>query len=64
MAALAAGEQHPLGAIIAAHSAALLTRLRAMLEPDDPLPPDGQHRSDEAEDPAGRYQRIPVTVHQ
>ena len=63
LAALVRGEQHPLLTVIAEHSVALLTVVRAMVEdiettpgPDEP-PPDGPP-------PPGpsRYQHIPVTV--
>ena len=63
LAALVSGEQHPLLTVIAEHSVALLTVVRAMVEniettpgPDEP-PPDGPP-------PPGpsRYQHIPVTV--
>lgn len=64
LAALVAGEQHPLLTVIADHSVALLTVIRAILEqaeqapsgdppPDVPPPPPP---------PAGRYEHIPVTV--
>jgi hypothetical protein len=63
LAALVSGEQHPLLTVIAEHSVALLTVVRAMVEdieaahapqeppPDEP-PPNGP----------SRYQHIPVTV--
>src|SRR6476469_5787396 len=63
LAALVAGEQHPLLTVIAEHSVALLTVVRAMVDgvestqnpnrppPDEP-PPSG----------SSRYQHIPVTV--
>jgi hypothetical protein len=60
LAALVAGEQHPLLTVIADHSVALLTVIRAIIEdtadassrpPPEP-PPSGP----------GRYQHIPVTV--
>ena len=63
LAALVSGEQHPLLTVIAEHSVALLTVVRAMVEdietprgpteppPDEP-PPSGP----------SRYQHIPVTV--
>ena len=63
LAALVSGEQHPLLTVIAEHSVALLTVVRAMVDdiettpgPDEP-PPDGPP-------PPGpsRYQHIPVTV--
>jgi hypothetical protein len=63
LAALVSGEQHPLLTVIAEHSVALLTVVRAMVDdidtttggpgppPDEP-PPSGP----------SRYQHIPVTV--
>jgi hypothetical protein len=61
LAALVTGEQHPLLTVVADHSVALLTVIRAIVEgaapeqsrggPDEP-PPSGP----------GRYQHIPVTV--
>jgi hypothetical protein len=63
LAALVSGEQHPLLTVIAEHSVALLTVVRAMVEdietsggPDRP-PPDEPPPSG-----PGRYQHIPVTV--
>jgi hypothetical protein len=68
LAALVSGEQHPLLTVIAEHSVALLTVVRAMVSdmdatagrqptpPDDP-PPDGPPTSGPS-----RYQHIPVTV--
>lgn len=63
LAALVNGEQHPLLAVIAEHSVALLTVVRALVEemetttgPDAP-PPDGPPPSGPS-----RYQHIPVTV--
>lgn len=75
LAALVAGDQHPLLALVAEHSIALLTVIRTALEgadgadgtapdgppdgPQPPRPPSG----DEPPPPApGRYQHIPVTV--
>ena len=67
LAALVSGEQHPLLTVIAEHSVALLTVVRAMVAdiestpgrqppPDEP-PPDGPPTSGPS-----RYQPIPVTV--
>ena len=68
LAALVNGEQHPLLTVIAEHSVALLTVVRAMVSdiesmpgpqqppPDEP-PPDGPPTSGPS-----RYQHIPVTV--
>ncbi len=67
LAALAAGEQHPLLTVIADHSVALLAVIRSMVDnietPPEPPPPNGPPAGDEPS-PAGpgRYQHIPVTV--
>jgi hypothetical protein len=67
LAALISGEQHPLLTVVADHSVALLTLVKAMVDdldttaahppagPDDPPP-------DDPVPPPGRYQHIPVTV--
>jgi hypothetical protein len=70
LAALVAGEQHPLLDVIAEHSLALLTVIRAVVEGADaagPGPPEGPPPGGPApgEPPPtgpGRYQHIPVTV--
>ncbi|OBG21090.1 hypothetical protein A5765_22215 [Mycolicibacterium celeriflavum] len=78
LAALVAGEQHPLLTVIAEHSVALLAVVRAVLdqaerqtgstgpgEPPDgpPAPPtDPGPDGPEPPPPPGRYQHIPVTV--
>ncbi|OBF94941.1 hypothetical protein A5790_09410 [Mycobacterium sp. 852002-51152_SCH6134967] len=76
LAALAAGEQHPLLTVVAEHSVALLAVVRAILDqaaegptgpdtpPDGPPgPPDDPGPNGSAPPPApGRYQHIPVTV--
>lgn len=76
LAALAAGEQHPLLSVIAEHSVALLTVVRAILDqaaeqtpgtggPEEPEPPDGAPPDGPPPPPPpgpGRYQHIPVTV--
>jgi hypothetical protein len=74
LAALAAGEQHPLLTVIAEHSVALLAVVRAVVEdganaakadtpPEPPEPPSGPPSGDEPPPPEpGRYQHIPVTV--
>jgi hypothetical protein len=68
LAALVSGEQHPLLTVIAEHSVALLTVIRAMAadieRSDQPTPPDdGGPSPGGGEPPAhGRYQHIPVTV--
>ena len=75
LAALVAGEQHPLLTVIAEHSVGLLAVIRAIIEdtadtggpnpPEPPQapPPSGPPGGDEPP-PAGpgRYQHIPVTV--
>lgn len=76
LAALVAGEQHPLLTVIADHSVALLTVIRAILEdtadsggtgggepPETPPPAPGGPDGDEPPPSGpGRYQHIPVTV--
>ncbi|MGX9792222.1 hypothetical protein [Mycobacterium sp. MMS18-G62] len=71
LAALVAGEQHPLLNVIAEHSVGLLTVIRAMVEnvetppepPPQSPPPDAGPGGDEPPPPGpGRYQHIPVTV--
>jgi len=76
LAALVAGEQHPLLTVIADHSVALLAVIRAILDqaeqqragPDGPdEPPDGPPPADPEPDvppppTPGRYEHIPVTV--
>jgi hypothetical protein len=74
LAALVAGEQHPLLTVIADHSVALLAVIRAILEdtahtakgpepPDVPPPPSGPPGGGEPPPTGpGRYQHIPVTV--
>jgi hypothetical protein len=71
LAALVAGEQHPLLSVIAEHSVALLTIVRAMVtEPGaDPAPtptppddPSGPPAPDAAPAPSGRYEHIPVSL--
>lgn len=70
LAALVAGEQHPLLTIIADHSVALLTVVRAIIDQSDgpagpdappPPPPDGPPDEPPPTGP-GRYQHIPVSV--
>ena len=62
LAALVSGEQHPLLTVIAEHSVALLTVVRAMVADIETTPgPDGP--PDEPPPPGpSRYQHIPVTV--
>ena len=75
LAALATGEQHPMLEVIAEHSVALLTVVRAILEngapgptgpgeppPESPPPPGGPNGGEPTPSGPGRYQHIPVTV--
>ena len=67
LAALANGEQHPMLTLIAEHSVALMTMVRAMVaetgppEPGPDTPPDGS-RPDPGAAAAPRYEHIPITV--
>jgi hypothetical protein len=78
LAALVSGEQHPLLTVVADHSVALLTVIRAILEdtahaahappspaepPDGPpAPPDGPPDGPAPPSGPGTYQHIPVSV--
>ena len=78
LAALISGEQHPLLTVVAEHSVALLTLVKAMVDdidstgshapagPDGPSPDDPVPPDPDGPDgpapPPGRYQHIPVTV--
>jgi hypothetical protein len=69
LAALAAGEQHPLLDVIAEHSVALLAVVRAVIgetgeagDGTDEPPPDGPGPDQPPPAGPGRYQHIPVTV--
>lgn len=74
LAAAVNGEQHPLLSVIAEHSVALLTVIRALLEDEGDTgaeggspDPDGGPDAPPPDDyppppPPGRYQHIPVTV--
>jgi hypothetical protein len=71
LAALVSGEQHPLLTVIAEHSVALLTVVRAMADamdtgqrrPGNPQPPtDPSGPGGEPPQAPGRYQHILVTV--
>ena len=65
LAALVGGEQHPMLDVIAEHSLALLTVVRAMVETNGASPqPDGDGPRGPAPDepPPSRYQQIPITV--
>ena len=70
LAALIAGEQHPLLSVVAEHSVALLTVVRAVIDessastgsaPAAP-PTDGADPVPPSTDGPGRYQHIPVSV--
>jgi hypothetical protein len=63
LAALVSGEQHPLLTVIAEHSVALLTVVRAMVDDIDTTSGGPEPPPDEPP-PSGpsRYQHIPVTV--
>jgi hypothetical protein len=74
LAALVQGEEHPMLTVIAEHSVALLSAIRAMVDdmetptdpggpPPDAPPPEGGPDGDGPPPPGpGRYQHIPVTV--
>jgi hypothetical protein len=74
LAALVQGEEHPMLTVIAEHSVALLSAIRAMVDdmetptdpggpPPDAAPPEGGPDGDGPPPPGpGRYQHIPVTV--
>ncbi len=64
LAALVSGEQHPLLTVIAEHSVALLTVVRAMVDDIESTPRPGPSRRPTEPPPSGpsRYQHIPVTV--
>jgi hypothetical protein len=74
LAALVAGEQHPLLTVIAEHSVALLAVIRAIIEdtaqagprpeppPEGPPPPSEPGPGEPPPTGPGRYQHIPVTV--
>ena len=63
LAALVSGEQHPLLTVIAEHSVALLTVVRAMVADIESSPGPDRPPPDEPP-PSGpsRYEHIPVTV--
>jgi hypothetical protein len=63
LAALVSGEQHPLLTVIAEHSVALLSVVRAMVADIESAPGPGRPPPDEPPPPGpSRYQHIPVTV--
>jgi hypothetical protein len=71
LAALVAGEQHPLLDVIAEHSVSLLAVIRALVEgagtsgpaaPPEGPPPGGPRPDEPPPTGPGRYQHIPVTV--
>jgi hypothetical protein len=61
--ALASGEQHPLVTLVAEHASTLVALLNAMATPDEPTPTDGAPNDVGSASPPGRYQPIPVTIH-
>ncbi|MEW2482704.1 hypothetical protein AB0876_24240 [Mycobacterium sp. NPDC049093] len=73
LAAVVNGEQHPLLSVVAEHSVALLTVIRAVLDDDGDSGPEGGSPSPDGgpdapspddyppPPPPGRYQHIPVT---
>jgi hypothetical protein len=64
LAALASGEQHPMLDVIAEHSIALLTVVRALVDSGPPTPPDGDGPDGGPPQPPpnGRYEHIPISV--
>ena len=60
LAALAQGEQHPMLDVIAEHSVALLTVVRAMVDGQAPPPPEPD--GDGPGPPPGRYEQIPIVL--
>ncbi|MFB1297196.1 hypothetical protein ACAG24_016930 [Mycobacterium sp. pW049] len=72
LAALVSGDQHPLLDVVAEHSVALLTLVRAMVDtidvdgagpPEPPAPgPPPEDPGPPPPSPPGRYQHIPVDV--
>ena len=63
MAAAAAGEQHPLIAIVAEHSVALMSLIRATVSPQGTAGGDGSSADAGKPSPApSRYERIDVTI--
>ena len=65
LAALASDEQHPLLDVIAEHSVALLTVIRAVIDDTAQTATDGEGPPEPPPEPPsgpGRYQHIPVTV--
>jgi hypothetical protein len=63
LAALAQGEQHPMLDVVAEHSLALLTIVRAMVDGVGRRPPDGSPEPPQPDgSPPGGYQSIPVIV--
>jgi hypothetical protein len=74
LAALVAGEEHPLLTVVAEHSVALLAVIRAIVEDsartagpgepptEPPTSPEGPNGDEPPPTGPGRYQHIPVTV--
>ena len=62
LAALVQGEQHPMLDVVAEHSVALLSVMRALVGTDGATPPDGPDTPEPEAPPRGRYQHIPIIV--
>jgi hypothetical protein len=68
LAALVNGEQHPLLTVVAEHSVALVSMIRAIITEDGAGPPEpgggppDRPVPDSPERPGSRYQHIPVSV--
>jgi hypothetical protein len=60
VAALVQGEQHPMLDVIAEHSVAVLTAVRAMV--DGASPPRDRDGPENPVPPSGRYQQIPIVL--
>ena len=62
LAAVVSGDEHPLLTVIAEHSVALLTAVRAMVDANGASPPPDGDGPDDPEPPSGRYQQIPIVL--
>ena len=62
LAALVSGEQHPLLTVIAEHSVALLTVIRAMVEDIDDGGPANRRRPPGGPEAASRHRRAPAAI--
>lgn len=64
LAALMQGEQHPMLDVVAEHSVALMTFVRALIETGAAAPPPdgGPNGSGPKPPPTTRYQHIPITL--